>query len=140
MSGALDVAIPILLGMAVFMILMRIGIYCLLVSDKLVIFFFGIPIMLPYETITSIRPRGLLELFGADILLTPTWVLTSRLWGSKLWIETNQGFVRRFVVSPRSTEKFEQELRSRVDERVRALEAAQSVASAQQARPTVSAK
>jgi hypothetical protein len=140
MSGPLLVVIPIILGVAAFIVLIRIGIYCLLVSDKLVVFFFGIPIMLQYETITSIRSRGLLELFGADILFTPTLFLASRLWGPKLWVETNQGLVRRFVISPRNTEAFEQELQSRVDVCVRELEEARRRASIDQAPSPTSAK
>src|ERR1700680_4659952 len=65
-SGSLDVLYPILLALALGILLMRVGIYCLMVSDKLVIIFFGIPIMLRYESITSIQVRGLLGLFRAE--------------------------------------------------------------------------
>ena len=123
MSGSLDVLYPILLALALGILLMRVGIYCLMVSDKLVIIFFGIPIMLRYESITSIQVRGLLGLFRAEYIGSPTWILASRFWGPKIWIETNEGLVRRFVISPLKTDAFERELRSRVDQRVRQLEA-----------------
>jgi hypothetical protein len=108
--------LPLLLVPIGLALILRFGVFYLLTDDKLVIFMTVIPLMIPYERIVEITPFQLWKRW--DFIFYPTWLSVRHLWGPALLIETNSGFVRRFVVSPGNLQEFEEKLRLNVDKAV----------------------
>jgi hypothetical protein len=99
--------LPVLL--ILLLLVYRVCVYYWLAEDKLVIFWFALPILISYEAIRTI------DRIGWTFEWVPALPCVTRLWGPYLLIATGWPIINQFLITPRKIDEFQAELEARVD-------------------------